>query len=391
MGSLVRKGNMAEQDSKNPKMKILEVIDWFPPGHHAGDSILARAFCNELHVMGHEVLVLTKKKAIRASHIDVEGEWKKYPYEVIRVKGNGEAIKPVSDTFEVAHAHQVTSLDIIDEVKLPADIPIIYHCHIDYLPLMDVEVDLGFDVPEYLAMQEKMLKRAAGIICHSKEVKASLASQGYPEDQIDIIDPIIDMGQKRKKKPGGSKELVVAIGGRMEDELKGFPVSIRVIKAVKEMTDNIVRLMVIGTYLDEQKAEAEKMLGDSVEFVGWVTSREGLQKQFSRADVFLSLSKSETFGLMILEAMSMGAVPVCTSVGEVAEKIEAYGAGVVLKADAEDDEAILEETADVLSGLALDRVLLNDHFEQGEVLSALYEPRHVTRELEKLLRKYMGG
>jgi glycosyltransferase involved in cell wall biosynthesis len=93
---------------------------------------------------------------------------------------------------------------------------------------------------------------------------------------------------------------------------------------------------------------------------------------------------------MILEAMSMGAVPVCTSVGEVAKKIDDYGAGVVLKADAGDEEAILEETAEGLSRLALDRALLNDHFEQGKALSALYEPRHVTLVLEKILRKYVG-
>ena len=53
--------------------------------------------------------------------------------------------------------------------------------------------------------------------------------------------------------------------------------------------------------------------------VEWLGPREGIEDVLANADLFLSASETESFGLSMLEAMSCGVPAVSTRVGGVAE------------------------------------------------------------------------
>lgn len=106
----------------------------------------------------------------------------------------------------------------------------------------------------------------------------------------------------------------VTIGalGRM-DPVKGFHVLLRAVGRLKR--DGVPFRLVLGGDGSERQAleQLSEQLGlaGHVDFPGWVTDREGF---FSRIDVFCLPSFSETFGLVVTEAMARGCPTIVSDV-----------------------------------------------------------------------------
>lgn len=86
------------------------------------------------------------------------------------------------------------------------------------------------------------------------------------------------------------------------------------------------RLLLAGDGPDREHAAAvasDLGVSDRIEFLG---NQEGIEDVLRGADLFLSASESESFGLSILEAMSCGVPCVSTRVGGVAEVLGDTGA-----------------------------------------------------------------
>ncbi|MEM4488590.1 MAG: glycosyltransferase family 4 protein [Desulfurococcaceae archaeon] len=108
-----------------------------------------------------------------------------------------------------------------------------------------------------------------------------------------------------------------------------FPIfALEVMKALKELTNNRVRLIAVGRiHKGHYKKLREKMrsygLENIIQFTGLV-SEDDLLKYWRSADVFVLFSASEAGPYVVLEAMAHGIPVVATRVGIVPE-LEARG------------------------------------------------------------------
>ena len=117
--------------------------------------------------------------------------------------------------------------------------------------------------------------------------------------------------------PGGERLLLHASNFR---KVKNLPVLLDVFAAVAERLPTRLLLVGEGPELPAVRDRVEELgLGAAVEFLGHV---DELQNVMPVADVLLLPSLHESFGLVALEAMACGVVPVVTSRGGAGEFVQ---------------------------------------------------------------------
>lgn len=135
------------------------------------------------------------------------------------------------------------------------------------------------------------------------------------------------------------------------------------------------RLLLVGDGPDREHAlavAADLGCQDKVEHLGM---QDNLEVQLAQADLFLSASETESFGLSMLEAMSCGVPCISTAVGGVAEVLGDTGRLVPFNAP----EAMARAALPILQDQALHEQLANsarqravDHFATDRIV-AQYE------------------
>jgi glycosyltransferase involved in cell wall biosynthesis len=367
-------------------MRIVEFIDWLPPCHDGGDGILAAAYCRELTRLGHDILVLTCRKASRGASRQTDAA-------ILRAvtlpeEYTAEAARAIAYA-DVFHAHQITNIEMLDLVSKTRDIPLVFHCHVDFVSYCADWTEPDFDVASYLHMQADMLSRASCVVCHSPRVKASVIDQGFQEGHVHVLEPIIDLKESRLGRAHARGPWTVAIGGRLDDPAKRFDASLRAFEIANRSLRGRLRLLIIGSVTENQAATARKRLGSNVEITGWLPGRDAVSRALSRASVFLSLSATESFGMMVLEALVLGVIPVCTGAGQVSAFIQAYQAGVLVGSVNRNDKEDLERlAADALIWLLEDPRRTRSLSRSCVLAGQQLRPYRSVAQLVEILRTY---
>ncbi|MBO0728172.1 MAG: glycosyltransferase [Acidimicrobiaceae bacterium] len=123
---------------------------------------------------------------------------------------------------------------------------------------------------------------------------------------------------------------------------KGHPHLIRVLAALRAAVDPKARLFLVGPpgprkYMRSLRALAELVVGSGVYLVGGVTDAQ-LAAYYKHADVFVSMSEHEGFGIPLVEAMRAEIPIVAYDSSAVAETLG--GAGITVRTT---DPAIVAE------------------------------------------------
>ncbi|MBI2853272.1 MAG: glycosyltransferase [Chloroflexi bacterium] len=178
------------------------------------------------------------------------------------------------------------------------------------------------------------------ITATQQEKKAVIRHYGARPEQVRVIPcgvnpeifrPIDKVAAKVKLGLNGSK--VILCVGRIEP-LKGIEQVLRAIPHLPEVKG--AKLLVVGG--DEQsRSEISRLrrlardlqIGDSVTFLGLVKQDE-LPYYYSAADVCVSPSYYESFGLVSLESLSCGTPVVATDVGAARSIIRSEEAGYIV-------------------------------------------------------------
>jgi glycosyltransferase involved in cell wall biosynthesis len=161
-----------------------------------------------------------------------------------------------------------------------------------------------------------MLRRAAAIICVSQAERDLLRARfRVPAAKISVIHNGIEPGEFVGSAPatGGSRgsALNVLVVGRLE-RYKHVP---QVARAVARLPD-AARLVVVGDGPDRQallEASDEAGLGRRLESLTSLP-RDELIARYRQADVFVSLSRQEAFGITLIEAAVAGARVVASDI-----------------------------------------------------------------------------
>jgi glycosyltransferase involved in cell wall biosynthesis len=193
----------------------------------------------------------------------------------------------------------------------------------------------------YRLLGSWMIRQAALVIC-SSEAECSLIRQHFGDSLPTVV---VEYGVDRVPaptstiRPAATGKTVLA-GGRLE-EYKQVDL---VVRAVAHLPSDF-RLVVFGDgpALEALEATARTIgVSERIEFVGRVPDAV-LAQHFRSADVFVSLSRHESYGLTVVEAAAVGTAVVCSDIPAYREVAGRLPDGAVRLVDADADPAVAAE------------------------------------------------
>ena len=174
-------------------------------------------------------------------------------------------------------------------------------------------------------LHRKVLARTARVIAVSEAVAASLRKQNiFDSSKIVTIHNGVDIGRFEPKSNYRTEgPLTVGIIGHIAP-IKGQDLFVRAAAQIVRHRED-VDFVIIGedkSRKGENRAALERLIDElgiagRVRLTGW---QEEIREALSSLDIFVSASRSEPFGLVILEAMASG-VPVVATASEGAVEI----------------------------------------------------------------------
>jgi glycosyltransferase involved in cell wall biosynthesis len=181
----------------------------------------------------------------------------------------------------------------------------------------------------------------------SRPVRDYLVEAGVPEEKLvhlgrgvdtQLFNPIHrDMTWREEELKPTGKEIVLVSVGRLAPE-KGFPFLASAVK--KLATHNVCfKLLVVGgnrnASVERDIRERFAPLGARVRFTGFLEGT-ALARAYASGDMFLHCSVTETFGLVVLEAMACGLPVVARDAGGPSEIVKEGVSGFLTAPDDED-------------------------------------------------------
>ncbi len=159
-------------------------------------------------------------------------------------------------------------------------------------------------------------------IAVSKYIRSKMIESGILSEDISVIYNGVDFTEPTERP---HKRLVVGSVGRLH-KVKGFDI---LIKAFSLLDNQRLRLKIAGDgdELNDLKKLAEELgVGDRVEFVGF---QKDINKFLDSLDIYVQSSRSEGFGLALVEAMSRKLPVVVTPVGSLGEIVRDGETGLI--------------------------------------------------------------
>jgi len=128
-----------------------------------------------------------------------------------------------------------------------------------------------------------------------------------------------------------------------------------------------------GPHADKLKSQSKQLgIMNDVTFLGWQT-REELSIKMKESSVFVLPSKKETFGVVLIEAMSCGIPVVSTKSGGPESIIDLDKIGVLCSSNKESLFLAMEEVYDKFTGYNADEI--------RQVVLDRYSQKAVTKQL----------
>ncbi|MCH8025277.1 MAG: glycosyltransferase family 4 protein [Chloroflexi bacterium] len=229
-------------------------------------------------------------------------------------------------------------------------------------------------------MQEIVARRIDRIITGSNDSARSVAEEfRLPSDHVAIIYDGVDAEMFRPNGAAREPGSILYVGNS-DDRNKGARYLVEALALLRHRPE--LKLTVVDRPIARVVPELSKRLGieDRVTITGRLT-REELIEQYNRAQIFVSPSLYEGFGLPAAEAMACGAPVLATTAGAYPEVIEDGVSGVLVPPG--DAGALADGIERILDDAELQRRLgeegrrrIVDHFSWRETAVrtlALYE------------------
>ncbi len=239
----------------------------------------------------------------------------------------GDAVRAYVDRhgdYDVFHAHYWLSGAIAHRLKHELDRPLISTFH----TLALVKAAAGFDEDADRVRYEREVVQCSDLMLANTADEAEQLIEFYSADstRIEIVSPGVDhtvfhpRGRHADRdRLGVADRKVVLFAGRIQP-LKGADVAVRVVAALKDPT--VLGLIVGGPSGIDGEREHRRLLalvdelgvGDQIRFVA-PQQHDALAAYYRAADVCIVPSRTESFGLVALEAQSCGTPVVASAVG----------------------------------------------------------------------------
>jgi glycosyltransferase involved in cell wall biosynthesis len=202
-----------------------------------------------------------------------------------------------------------------------------------------------FDFPQRSFFLKKILEYnlsgADKILSTSQVMRDELKK--YTDKKVEVTPFGIDINMFKPicKTYVSDKPIVIGTVKSLE-EIYGIQYLIKAFKIIKDKyPDNNIKLLIIGegSYETELKNLCSKLeVENDVEFTG-KKEYEKLEEYYNKLDIAVFLSKSESFGVAVLEASACEKPVVVSNVGGLPEVVEDNVTGFIVEKENPDDAA----------------------------------------------------
>ena len=327
-----RKFNTPDDKLQEQKLKIaLFTNNYFP--FIGGVPISIKRLTKGLRKLGHEVYIFApeypegeqedEERVIRCETL-VHKERNGMELPVVNIFSNEIDKKFAELDFDIVHSHHPIwlgskGLSLAEEYELPRVLT--YHTRLEkyshYLPdLMVFKKLFENRVAHYII--KKAANRSDAVFAPTETAKEYLRNIGVSSpirllatgvdfDDYQVSETKLDELEKRYKK--GDEVLLLSVS-RLSKE-KNLYFLMEALKSIKERTRLNFKCLIAGDGSEKDNLEEyiiDNNLEDYVELIGTIDYQE-ISKYYTIADLFVFASKSETQGMVLLEAMA-GATPV---------------------------------------------------------------------------------
>lgn len=170
--------------------------------------------------------------------------------------------------------------------------------------------------------------------------------------------------------------------------IKAFAKARQLVAENDEALSRKMRLRIVGG--GDKRSEYENLattlgIGDSTTFIGAV-SHDKVPSELHELDIYVALSRSESFGVAVLEASATGLPVVVSDVGGLPEVVEENETGLIVKTED------IEAAADAINKLVLDPQLRERLGKAGrELVMKKYEWQSNVTQMESIYSEVLAA
>lgn len=213
---------------------------------------------------------------------------------------------------DLIHVHFTSYYSwIVNQISKKLNVP---YCITEHATFFEDKVNHKYYGPR----MKVALNEATVVISVSKPLKKIM--EKYTNHEITVKSNIVSVEKfaLKENKSLSTKDPIhiISVGSLNKNDKKGYEIFLASLKKLKDKTENF-RGSIIGDGENKEKLESlihEYGLQGNVYLLGSI-SNELLQGYYHNADFYVSSSRKETFGVVLLEAMSCGLPVVATKSG----------------------------------------------------------------------------
>jgi len=184
----------------------------------------------------------------------------------------------------------------------------------------------------FLIMQGVVSRRMDRVVTVSKtSAEDTIRAFKLREDRVRIVHNGVDTGIFRRLDHVEKEPNSLVIVGKTEDKKKGVPFLLKAVQLLKDDVD--VKVSVVGIQGPDDGYRTKLVqglgIGDRVTFTGHIGADE-LVRLYSSAEIAVTASLYEGFGLPAAEAMACGTPVIATRAGALPEIVGEYGTGILV-------------------------------------------------------------
>jgi alpha-1,3-mannosyltransferase len=318
-------------------MKVLQITRQYLPSTGGLESAV-EGLTHAVKDAGHEVRIVTLKKIFVTGEV-APTESVINGIEVSRIGHWGSRRYPIAPSIlshlngsDLLHIHAVDFfVDFLSFSKIFHHRPIVLSTHGGFFHTQWMS---WFKSAYFRTITRQSLKHVAAVLCvseHDYEIFASIV----PKEKLHLVRNGVSVESYSNVKKTVTPGLLVGIGRVAQNKRID-----RLIHAVAEVRKTHPHVQLIWAGPDEEgrighlrELAVRAGAGDAVKFTGLVEASE-LERLLARANLFVSSSEYEGYGLSTIEAMSSGTVPVVTRVGIHPQLISNGKTGFLVDGDA---------------------------------------------------------
>jgi glycosyltransferase involved in cell wall biosynthesis len=317
-------------------MKIIQISPYYPP-HVGGTEQRVRDLSEKLAKKGHQIEVFTsdigcpKGKQLKS----------KKNLKIHYLKSLEFAHTPITPSLfwklmripkdSIIHIHVAQSLmpEIVWLFSKIRKIPYVAHIRIDAQPTGF----FGFLLNPYKKIfLKKVLRDANKIIVLTEDYGYLIKDKyGINKDKIKIIPNWNNFNIIKNKSMNLHNPIRLLFVGRLSYQ-KNIPILLDSFKEAYTKNKKI-ELHIVGEGEDKKLIEKfikEKKLKNKIIIYGSKTGNE-LEKIYKKSDIFISLTRQESFGTVYLEAMASGLPIITTNIFAVRNVVKNNYNGILVK------------------------------------------------------------